>query len=388
MDAGTWTLMDVDRDVYVENLELGPRQLGAAAGGCGVSLRTLRGGLRDGLQLLEVSNGALRVALLPGRGMGIWKIWHGGDEIGWRSPVKGPVHPRYVPLMEPSGLGWLDGFDELLVRCGLSSFGAPDFDAKGQLQWPLHGRIANLPAHQLTVAVDVKSGEIVVTGVVDESRFHFQKLRLTSTLRLLPGEPNVQIQDVVENRGGNPADTQLLYHVNFGEPLLAPGSKVVLPAAEISPRDAVAAVGLPQWDVFGPPKPGSTESCYFFRLRGDRNGGTEVLLKNPKSERGVSLRYNTEQMPCFSLWKNTPAKVDGYVTGLEPGTGFPNTRTHEAGQKRVVTLKPGGKAQYDLTLRYHSDAAAMSAAEKTIAKLAGSAPRIHQEPKPGWTMFE
>jgi hypothetical protein len=289
--------------------------------------------------------------------------------------------------MEPSGLGWLDGFDELLVRCGLSSFGAPDFDAKGHLLWPLHGRIANLPAHQLSVAVDGDSGEIVVTGVVDETRFHFQKLRLTSTLRMRPGDPQVRIHDVVENRSGNPVDTQLLYHVNFGEPLLAPGSKVVVPAAEISPRDAVAAAGVGQWNIFGPPQPGSSESCYFFRLRGDRNGGTEVLLESPKAERGVSLRYNIEQMPCFSLWKNTPAKVDGYVTGLEPGTGYPNVRTHEAAQKRVVTLKPGGKAKYDLTLRYPPDAAAVTAAEKAIAKLAGtSAPRIHKEPKPGWTV--
>ena len=34
---------------------------------------------------------------------------------------------------EPSGLGWLDGFDELLVRCGLESNGAPEFDADGRV---------------------------------------------------------------------------------------------------------------------------------------------------------------------------------------------------------------------------------------------------------------
>ena len=39
------------------------------------------------------------------------------------------MHPRWVPLSEPSGIGWLDGFDELVARCGLFSHGAPDFDA-------------------------------------------------------------------------------------------------------------------------------------------------------------------------------------------------------------------------------------------------------------------
>ena len=57
-----------------------------------------------------------------------------GEAIGWKSPIAGPVHPSLVSLGEPSGLGWLDGFDEFIVRCGLESNGAPDFDANHKLQ--------------------------------------------------------------------------------------------------------------------------------------------------------------------------------------------------------------------------------------------------------------
>ena len=63
--------------------------------------------------------------------------------------MRGPVHPKFVPLAEPSGVGWLDGFDELLCRCGLVSNGAPEFDERGQLRYGLHGRIANLPARKV-----------------------------------------------------------------------------------------------------------------------------------------------------------------------------------------------------------------------------------------------
>ncbi|MCE9547051.1 MAG: aldose 1-epimerase family protein [Planctomycetia bacterium] len=350
-------------------------------------LRTLRGGLREGLQLLEIDNGAFRTALLPGRGMGVWKCYHAGETLGWNSPVRGPVHPAYVPVTEPSGLGWLDGFDELLVRCGLSSFGAPDHNAQGQLLWPLHGRIANLPAHWLSVSVDRQTGEIEVIGVVDETRFHFQKLRLTSTLRTLPGEPGVRIHDVVENLSANPAQMQLLYHVNLGQPLLEPGSRVVVPAAEVSPRDTVATTNLAGWETYGPPTPGSTESAYFFQLRGDSNGDTRVLLKNAGGDRGASLGFNLRQMPYFTLWKNTPGEADGYVTGLEPGTGFPNTRTHEEAQHRVVELPPGGRAEFDLSLTSHADAAAVAEAEQAVAELSEPGPlRIHPQPKPGWTV--
>ena len=77
---------------------------------------TLRGGLREGVELVIVDNGKIKVAICPTRGMSIWKAWCGEMEIGWQSPVRGPVHPHFVDLGEPSGLGWLDGFDELLVR--------------------------------------------------------------------------------------------------------------------------------------------------------------------------------------------------------------------------------------------------------------------------------
>ncbi len=59
-----------------------------------------------------------------------------------------------------------------VVRC---SNGAPDFDAEGQLQFPLHGRLANLPAQQVEVAIE--DDQIVISGVVKEVRFHFAKLQ-------------------------------------------------------------------------------------------------------------------------------------------------------------------------------------------------------------------
>ena len=152
-----------------------------------------------------------------------------GEEIGWQSPVRGPVHPEFVPLMEPGGLGWLDGFDELLVRCGLESNGAPDFDDSGKLIYQLHGRIANRPAHRVDVSVDDSTGEITVTGVVEETRFHFSKLRLTSKLVTRVNDPTVHLCDQVENLSGSEAEVQMLYHINFGQPLLQLGlGKVVI----------------------------------------------------------------------------------------------------------------------------------------------------------------
>src|SRR6185295_1621396 len=96
--------------------------------------------------------------------------------------------------------------------------------------------------------------------------------------------------------------------------------------------------------------PGTDEQVYLFELAAGAKQDTRVLLKNAHSTAGVSIGYNTKQLPCFTLWKNSTAFKDGYVTGIEPGTNYPNPRTHETKEKRVVTLAPGAKQVYDVSL--------------------------------------
>ena len=45
--------------------------------------------------------------------MGLWRGDYHGLPLGWRSPVLGPVHPKFVEQADRGGLGWLAGFDEL-----------------------------------------------------------------------------------------------------------------------------------------------------------------------------------------------------------------------------------------------------------------------------------
>jgi hypothetical protein len=360
-------------------------RLGSPAEGVSVRSSILAGGLSQGVHEICVDNGRFRFVVLPTRGMGLWKGWLGDLEIGWRCPVAGPVHPGFVPIAEPSGLGWLDGFDEWLVRCGLVSNGAPDFDDAGRLRHPLHGRIANRPAQSVALSVDPSTGEMTLTGVVEETRFLFHRLRLTSHVATRPGEPGLRITDVVENLSAEAADVQMLYHVNFGPPLLEAGSTLVAPIERLVPRDDRAAEGVEHWNTYGAPQPGYAEQVYFASLRAGSDGDTRVLLKNAESTAGASLQFAVADLRCFTLWKNTAAAADGYVTGLEPGTNFPNPRTHEAKHGRVVSLGPGETIRLQLAIEIHDGAAAVGAVEQSIAALAGDAPpQIITRPQPGW----
>ena len=346
-----------------------------------VKASRLRGGVREGVLLVELVAGPTRVWVLPDSGLGIWKIESDGVALGWQSPVRGPVHPRFVPLAEPSGLGWLDGFDELVARCGLVSNGAPDFDGDGRLVYGLHGRIANRPAHDVAVVLDDNAGTVTLTGVVDETRFLIHDLQMTTSLVVQADRPRVAWTDTVENRSGRPATMQMLYHVNFGPPLLGAGAEVVVDAAEIAPRDSAAVDDVPTWNRYVAPQAGRGEQVHFMSLRPDEEGRAAAMLVSPGGDRAARLSWLAAELPCFTLWKNQGGLADGYVTGLEPGTNYPNPRPYEETQGRVVPLEPHASVTFDLAI----DVLRGDAIAAGRSRLSSTTPRIHPGPKPGWS---
>lgn len=325
--------------------------------GC-LQLETLHEGVSAGVELLRVELAAdFTALLLPTRGLGLQSVQLGEHEFAWRSPQRRPVHPQFVDLGEPSGLGWLDGFTELLVRCGLTSNGAPEHDSRGQLVHPLHGRIANLPAHSLQ-ARSPSPGVLEVSGCVDEIRFHFEKWRLWTTYRFFEGQARIQIVDRVENLAGTRRDFQMLYHYNLGQPLLDAGARIHVPHRRIAPRNPHAASGLGEWSTMPAPQSGFEEQVYFFSPLADQTGRTLAVLENAAGTAASAIEFAPDELSCFSLWKNPVAEADGYVVGLEPATNYPNPKSVERQSGRTVWLEPGATRTFTIDLHFATDAAA------------------------------
>lgn len=344
------------------------------------------GGVSDGVEVIEVDTGSVRAMILPTRGMSIWRLESKGVRFGWDSPVAGPVHPSVVPIFDPGGIGWLEGFDELVVRCGLESNGAPEHDGRGQLVYPLHGRIGNLAAQSLSIEYNEASGRIEVIGEVLESRMFVKRLRLRSRVRFHAGSQNVDLLDDITNDLAKPATMQLLYHINVGAPVLGDGARLEAPIDQLAPKDTLAASEIETWNEYGSPQDGYSERVYFARLRSDDSNLTTTMLRSADGESGLGVTYNTSGLPRFVLWKNTAAESDGYVTGIEPATNYPNTRTFEKEQGRVVELEPGGTASFRVKLQPLTDAEMVNEVSAQIKKLQGdSPPEVSQLPKPGWS---
>ena len=356
-----------------------------------VRKHTCQGGLSHGVDVIHVSNGRLHFTVCPTRGMGILSAACDQLCLAWQSPVRGPVHPAFVDLDARRGLGWLRGFDELIVRCGLNFMGAPGRDAVrvadgsvAEMDLTLHGRIANIPARYVSVEISDESPPVIsITGVVTESALFAAQLQLETCISTVAGSRRVTIADRVVNRGGIDAELELLYHCNFGVPLLGEQARVRAPFRVVAPRTPGAARAIGTFDRYAAPTPGFAEQVYFCELHGDDSGETLAMLQNADASAGVALRYNTGALPFFTLWKNTAAVADGYVTGLEPGTAYPNPRMFEREQGRVVCMPPGGAYETRLTMEPCPDSESVAQAGVEIDALqARGEATVYSEPQP------
>ncbi|HBF33962.1 TPA: DUF4432 domain-containing protein [Candidatus Sumerlaeota bacterium] len=294
------------------------------------------------------------------------------------------IHPAYVRLEENGGVGWLNGFNEWLVRCGMTHNGAPGVDTDGKLK-TLHGGLANTPASFVQVSVGLEPPYFLsVQGVVFESSMFGPNLRLDTTMTTAPGANWLVIQDRITNMRSTPEECQMLYHINYGPPLLEKGSRLLTASDSISPRDPYATKRMREWDVLDAPKSGRPEECYFIRPRADRNGYAVAGLRNKAGDLAVSHIFPVEALPYLTVWKNEGALEDGYVTGIEPGTNHPNFVGFERQQGRIVKLGPGESWHSDMTIIGHVGREEVSELEKKIKAIQGGKKcEILLAPQPG-----
>ncbi len=106
-----------------------------------------------------------------------------------------------------------------------------------------------------------------------------------------------------------------------------------------------------------------------------------AMLRNAAGSQASLLRFSLKDFPCFTLWKNTAAPADGYVTGLEPSTNYPNSRRFEREKGRVLTLQGGESRTTTLSIEHLDTKTAVKQAEKEIRALQKAAkPTVHPEP--------
>lgn len=309
-------------------------------------------GPEAGVEQIYVRTGAgLSFSVLPSRGMDIGLAEYGGTPLCWLSP-NGEVHPAYF---DDRGRGWLrTAAGGLLMTCGLSQVGAPGLDEGEELG--LHGRLHHAPARYVAAEgywVDDEY-EMCIRGQVEEAAIYGAYLRLTRTISSRLGENLITIQDEVENVGFEPVPHMLLYHFNFGFPLMSEHTHTIFPSRQVTPREPELPVGdLTDWQ---PPQAAYRERVYYHEaLAVDEDGMAEVSLSNPHFPQAggqaqvpvtVRLAWDTHDLPYLAQWK-MPG-MGAHVLGIEPANCHLEGRLAERERGTLVMLAPGQSIQYFL----------------------------------------
>ena len=334
----SWTRQELAQ--YVGNVN----QLG------GARMVELADGKARGVRQVEFETGTgLAFNVLLDRGMDISTARYKGASLTWESTV-GPAHPMYF---EREGLGWLRTFPGGLVTgCGMTYAGAPCSDEGEELG--LHGRLSHLPASNVWADGGWRGDEyeMWVRGRMRETVVFGENVSMTRRVWARLGESRFFIRDVVSNDGLRTAPHMMLYHVNFGFPLLAEGAELIASERSVTPRDEGAAPGLPVHATYEAPVGGYAEQCFYHDMVAGEDGFVTVLLANRGYNAGqglgISLRYRQAELPQFTQWKNVCAGE--YVTGLEPANCRVQGRDVDRANGILQFLEPGEEREYRLEL--------------------------------------
>ena len=307
-------------------------------------------GREAGTEMIEVRTGAgLRYLVSPSRGLDISLAEFGGSPLTWQSG-NGDVHPSFYDNREAEWLRTAVG--GLLMTCGLSYVGAPGEDEG--VAFGLHGRVHHLPARHVGANGRWHDDEyeMTISGLVEESAIFGENLRLTRTIKTWLGENRIQVIDEVENAGFTETPLMLLYHCNFGFPLLDEQTQVTFPSKKVVARDAgVELTGYESWDA---PDPTYTERVYYHEeMVADENGRLTATIHNPHfpiagGERPLSvhLSWQQSQLPKLVQWKMPGAGV--HVLGIEPANCYVEGRVVERERGTLEMLAPGEKRLFEL----------------------------------------
>jgi hypothetical protein len=316
-----------------------------------------------GIDLVEAIDG-------PGRGVRQARVWTGGGldfvvhvdrgfdlgpaalhgtNLTWHSPM-GLVHPY---AFQDSAAGWARRFPGgLLTTCG------PDNVGPASGGRPAHGRWSNTPARLVAAETLWRDGRYVLelVGEVRGAELFGDDLVLTRTIRTEYGATTLTINDRVENRGHRESPLLLLYHCNFGYPLLDEGDMLFV-KSRVTPRDAEAARGLPACRTIASPQAGYKEQVFHHDVETDEAGLATVGLVNPRRHLAAYLRYEKASLPHLTEWRQLGEGE--YVLGLEPGTCFVLGFEEEDCLGRVRRVRPGETVQTELEIGFLATPAAI-----------------------------
>lgn len=307
-----------------------------------------RGGRASGIKGYEVYTGSgLTFSVLESRCMDIAQCSFRGKPIS-HIAKSGIADSRYY---ESQGEGWFRTyFAGLLTTCGLSNTCAPCTDEG--IAYGMHGRISNTPAENVNVHAYWRDEEYIIelSGEIREAVFYGENLLLTRKIRTKLGSSEIEIHDSVRNEGFSTEPVMILYHLNFGFPLIDENGRLHLNPLSTEFFDGAAEKGREDMLRFQRPAHRYFRQVFIHRLEVNDEGQSICLIENEVSgiPWGVYVKKYEHQLPYLFEFKMMGQ--GDYQLGIEPANSGPYGRTEEKKAGRIQLIEPGETKQFDLVV--------------------------------------
>jgi len=322
------------------------RRVGDISQIAGAKEYRLTSGKADGVKAIDVKTGTgLSFTVLPGRGMDIAWADYKGQAISFISKT-GIVAPTYY---NPDENEFLRSFYAgLLTTCGLRNIGRACVDEGEKLG--LHGRISNIPASDVSVYNEWEDDEFIIKirGKVTESTVYGENLTLTRQISTKLGSSVITLEDKVENCGFKDEPLMLLYHCNFGYPIVSEESVLISSESKVVGRDEVAQKNISNYHKMEGPIPNHPETVFLHDLSPDKQNKVFAGIFNDALNIGAYLKFDKQMMPYLNQWKQTGE--GDYVVALEPATWYPNGRKEAREKDELMLIKPGDIKHFKLEI--------------------------------------
>ena len=319
----------------------------------GIETSILDNGAGKGVRIAWVDTGSgLRFKVVLDRGMDIAEAFYNKHSLAWISHA-GVTSPDQSVT---SGTNWSNGFGGgLLTTCGLTHTGDPERDEYGQRG--THDRISHISAMVESIVLpDLKKGDLrmSITGRMCQYTMFGPQLELKRTISAVLGTSKIIIEDEVTNLGNESVPHMLLYHFNFGWPLIEEGTEISATGEWKSRgRDADDAIFNCNNDYKKCKAPndahnGNGESVAFIDIKPEPSGICECAISNHNIPLQVKLQFKKEQLPWLTNWQHWGRNE--YVIGLEPGTHPPVGQSIARQDQTLLFIRPRETLAYETVL--------------------------------------
>ncbi len=302
---------------------------------------TVAEGKAKGTEVIEVCTaGGLQVDILPDTGLDIGQVRYKGINMAFISK-NGYDSPAAI---SPHELEYLNTFPGgLLYTCGLRTTGGPHRDGE---EWQTqHGRYHSLPAEPISISEEGES--IVIKGTVRETALFGHNLELQRTITIGMMGADITVSDAITNLGFRDEEIALLYHCNFGYPLLSKDAYLELPQERrTTPRTPHAAAALGRETTFDPPAPGDEERVFFHE-----DMEHKAAIVNPAIHTRAELTWS-DTLPILAHWRSMAS--GDYVCGLEPTNCYIMGRKFERENGTLPVLKSFETVKTEVAFRFET----------------------------------